>query len=68
MPKFLAKRWFGSHMILALVFCLLAAGLLAVYVHWLFAVVGFSSLQAVDILRFITSGFFVMRWKPIFQH
>lgn len=40
MPKFLAKRWFGSHIILALVFCLLAAGLLAVYVNWLFALLG----------------------------
>ncbi|CEH32573.1 DHH family phosphoesterase [Aneurinibacillus migulanus] len=52
MPKFLAKRWFGSHMILALVFCLLAAGLLTVYVQWLFAVVGFVVIAGSGYLAF----------------
>ncbi|WCN37887.1 DHH family phosphoesterase [Aneurinibacillus uraniidurans] len=44
MPKFLAKRWFGSHMILALIFGLMATGLLAFYVHWIFGLLGILGL------------------------
>ncbi|MFT9849431.1 DHH family phosphoesterase [Aneurinibacillus sp. REN35] len=52
MPKFLAKRWFGSHIILALVFCLLAAGLLAVYVNWLFGLLGLMIVASSGYLAF----------------
>lgn len=44
MPKFLAKRWFGSHMILALAFGLVATGLLAFYVHVAFGFLGVLGL------------------------
>jgi c-di-AMP phosphodiesterase-like protein len=47
MPKFLAKRWFGSHIILALACCLLAAGLLAFFVNWAFAIFGFVMIVSI---------------------
>lgn len=52
MLKFLAKRWFGSHIILALGFCALAAGLLAVYVNWVFAIIGFVVVASSGYLAF----------------
>lgn len=39
MPKFLLKRWYGLHMILALSFCLLLLTILTLY-HWIYGAIG----------------------------
>ncbi|MBO8165104.1 MAG: DHH family phosphoesterase [Brevibacillus sp.] len=39
MPKFLLKRWYGLHMVLALSFCLLLLAILTMY-HWLYGAIG----------------------------
>ncbi|UFJ40426.1 DHH family phosphoesterase [Brevibacillus humidisoli] len=39
MPKFLLKRWYGLHMVLALSFCLLLLTILTMY-HWIYGAIG----------------------------
>jgi cyclic-di-AMP phosphodiesterase len=53
MPKFLSKRWYGLHIILAFAYGLFAAGLLAFYVHW--------SLGLLGLLILIAAVFFAIR-------
>jgi len=43
MPKFLLKRWYGLHMVLALSFSLLLLALLTLY-HWLYGAMGILCL------------------------
>lgn len=39
MPKFLLKRWYGLHMVLALSFCLMLLAILTIY-HWMYGALG----------------------------
>ncbi|QQE74436.1 DHH family phosphoesterase [Brevibacillus composti] len=39
MPKFLLKRWYGLHMVLALTFSLLLLGILTLH-HWMYGAIG----------------------------
>ncbi|GAA4724327.1 DHH family phosphoesterase [Brevibacillus fulvus] len=43
MPKFLLKRWYGLHTVLALGFSLLLLAILTLY-HWLYGAIGFVCL------------------------
>lgn len=43
MPKFLLKRWYGLHMVLALSFCLLLLAILTM-VHWMYGAIGIVCL------------------------
>ncbi|MGE5701937.1 MAG: DHH family phosphoesterase [Clostridia bacterium] len=43
MPKFLLKRWYGLHMVLALCFCLLLLAILTLY-HWMYGAIGIVCL------------------------
>ncbi|NGQ96098.1 DHH family phosphoesterase [Brevibacillus sp. SYP-B805] len=43
MPKFLLKRWYGLHMVLALSFSLLLLAILTLY-HWLYGAIGIVCL------------------------
>ncbi|RNB83416.1 hypothetical protein EDM56_22390 [Brevibacillus fluminis] len=43
MPKFLLKRWYGLHMVLALSFCLLLLAILTLF-HWMYGAIGIVCL------------------------
>lgn len=43
MPKFLLKRWHGTHIVLTLIFCVLLIGLLA-FEHWGYGLIGLGIL------------------------
>lgn len=43
MPKFLLKRWYGMHMVLALSFSLLLLGILTLH-HWMYGAIGMVCL------------------------
>ncbi|WHX30708.1 DHH family phosphoesterase [Brevibacillus agri] len=43
MPKFLLKRWYGMHMVLALSFSLLLLGILTLH-HWMYGAIGIVCL------------------------
>lgn len=43
MPKFLLKRWYGMHMVLALSFSLLLLGILTLH-HWMYGAIGIICL------------------------
>lgn len=43
MPKFLLKRWYGLHMVLALSFSLLLLGILTLH-HWMYGAIGIICL------------------------
>ncbi|WP_027415054.1 DHH family phosphoesterase [Aneurinibacillus terranovensis] len=51
MPKFLSKRWYGFHIILAFAYGLLAAGLLAFFIRWY---AGLAGLLVLLIMLFFT--------------
>jgi len=40
MPKFLAKRWYGLHLILSLILLLITNVLLSIFVHWVIGIIG----------------------------
>lgn len=44
MPQFLMKRWYGYHVVLTLVFCVILIGLLALE-HWLYGIFGLALLS-----------------------
>ena len=58
MQKFLLKRWYGLHIIMAFVLCMIFIGALSFY-NWIFAVIG--------LLLLIGLGFIILREERAFQ-
>lgn len=45
MPKFLRKRWHGTHVVITLIFCVLLIAILT-FEHWLYGLIGLGILSA----------------------
>lgn len=50
MPKFLAKRWYGIHLILSLILLIVTNVLLSIFVHWVIGIVGVLFIVGVAFL------------------
>lgn len=50
MPKFLAKRWYGLHLVLALALLIVTNVLLSIFVHWVIGVIGLLLLVGIAYL------------------
>lgn len=50
MPKFLAKRWYGLHLVLALSLLVISNVLLSIYIHWVIGIIGLLILGGIAYL------------------